>query len=493
MVTTEDRIESGRYLRALREHWPYIAGTVLLAVIAAVVFVGSAQKRYEAEADMLVTPVPADSFVGVPLFRESDVSRAVVAAARIVKSPEVADRVRGRLHLRTGRNELLSHVSVAPQEQSSILTITGSAPTAGQAASIANAFADGLIAQRTDELQREARAAVDRLSQQLQVLRKAGNTAEATALAGQVGALRTLIGANDPTLQIVSRAVPPETAAWPRPVLSVVVALVAGLLLGMGIAVGIELLNPLVLAETDVLEGAGPPVLARLSRAAKAATAYRGLWANLVSRMDERRVPEIVLITGDGRALVSAGLATTLAAAGRRVVIVDVDARSSELEKLLNVTPRRPVGLRAALGGDATLQDALTPVPRFGDRLQLLKSQPGDEALVGLVPVERFEGFIHELKSIGDVVLVAAPEPADAPDTLELAEGADAVVVVVELGHTRRARVAELRRDLGQRAIVPTGFVIIGRRRLRRRRPQPTRALSPAPSSRAVEREPAPR
>jgi uncharacterized protein involved in exopolysaccharide biosynthesis len=52
---TEDRIESGRYLRALREHWPYIAGTVALAVAAAVLFVASAQKRYEADTDVLVT------------------------------------------------------------------------------------------------------------------------------------------------------------------------------------------------------------------------------------------------------------------------------------------------------------------------------------------------------------------------------------------------------------------------------------------------------
>jgi capsular polysaccharide biosynthesis protein len=487
---TEERIESGRYLRALREHWPYIAGTVVLAVVAAGLFVASAQKRYEADTDVLVTPVPADSFVGLPLFRESDVSRAVVAAARIVKSPEVADRARQQLHLNAGRNELLSHVSVAPQEQSSILTITGSASSAGEAANIANAFADALVAQRTEELQGAARAAVARLSQQLQTLRKVGNTTEAAALANQIGAVRTLVGGNDPTLQIASRAVPPATAAWPRPVLSVVVALIAGLLLGMGIAVGIELLNPLVLAETDVLERTGPPVLARVRRTRKDASAFRGLWANLISRMEGRHAPETVLVTGDGRELVSVGLATTLALAGRRVVVVDADAARSEIDQVLGVSRSGGSGLRAALVDEVAPNDALTPVPRFGDRLRLLTSRPDDEALVGLVPVERFESFMQDLAGVADVVVVAAPEPVDAPDTLELAEAADAVVVAVELGHTRRARVAELRRDLGQRAIVPTGFVVIGRRRLGRRRPQPSRALA---RPRTIEREPAAR
>jgi capsular polysaccharide biosynthesis protein len=488
---TEDRIESGRYLRALREHWPYIAGTVFLALLAALFLVVSAQKRYEAGTDVLVTPVPSDSFVGVPLFRESDVSRAVVAAARIATSPEVADRVRAQLHLSTGRNELLKHVSVAPQEQSSILTITGSASSPGEAATIANGFADGLVAERTAEVQRQARAVVDRLSKQLQTLRSSGNTAEVTALAAQISTLRTLLGGNDPTLQIVSRAVPPETASWPRPVLSVAVALIAGLLLGMGIAVAIELLNPLVLTETDVLEPTGPPVLARVPRSPKASNAFRGLWANLTSRMDERHSPETVLVTGEGRALVAVGLATTLALAARRVVLVDADPTGSDVEKLLGVTGVRGSGLRAALVKEVSVHDTLTAVPTFGDRLRLLTSRADDETLLGLVPVERFEGLMHDLKVAAEVVVLAAPDPADAPDTLELAEGADAVVVAIELGHTRRARVAELRRDLGQRAIVPAGFVIVGRRRLGGRRAQPARAPAGATASRSVEREPA--
>jgi capsular polysaccharide biosynthesis protein len=488
-AVTEERVESGRYLRALREHWPYIAGTVVLAVTAGVLFVATAHKRYEAGTDVLVTPVPADSFVGVPLFRESDVSRAVVAAARIVKSPEVADRVRARLHLSTGRNDLLSHVSVAPQEQSSILTITGSAASPAQAASIANGFAAALIAERTAELQRQAQAAVGRLSKQLQTLPN-GSSAEASALAAQIGALRTLLGGHDPTLQIVSRAVPPETASWPRPVLSIAVALIAGLLLGMGIAVAIELLNPLVLAETDVLERTGPPVLARVPRSATASTEYRGLWANLTSRMADRHAPETVLVTGDERALVAVGLATTLALAGRRVVVVDADAGSSEVEKLLDVKATGKSGVRAALVDDVPVQEALTPVAQFGsDGLRLLTSRPDDEALLGLVRVERFEAFMHDLKGTADVVVIAAPEPANAPDTLELAEGADAVVVAIALGHTHRARVAELRRDLGQRAIVPAGFVIVKRRGLPRSR-RPARAASDATALRANEREP---
>jgi succinoglycan biosynthesis transport protein ExoP len=512
-----DGRESGRYLRALREHWPYILGTVVLALVAALLYVNVAQKRYEAGADVLVTPIPSQNFVGIPLFRESDLSRSVVTAARIVTSPQVVDGVKRRLRLAVSRRELLSHVGVTPQEQSSILTITGKAATPEEAARIANAFADVLIAQRSRELQREVRAAIARISRQVKTLQAQGAGAEATALADQLSALRTLVGARDPTLQIVSRAVPPEQAAWPRPVLSVAVALLAGLLLGLGIAIGIELVNPLVLTETDVLDPGGPPVLARVPRAAlnrvqtyllprstsappSSTIPYRGLWANLSARAEARRPRETVLVTSadrkEGASSVAIGLAVAVALTGRRVVLVDADTRVAPIGKVLEASRPARGGLRAVLVDEVPLDEVLVQTPQLGDRLRVLTSRPHDETLLGLVPPEQIEALVDELRRVADVVVFAAPPLLDAPDTLTLAEAVDVVAVTIELGHTRRARVAELRRDLGQRGIVPAGFVVIGRRhglrdwtRLTRSPEGDAARLGPQP----VEREPTPR
>jgi polysaccharide biosynthesis transport protein len=509
---TEERGESGRYIRALREHWPYILGTVLLSLGAALVFLGAAHKRYDAEADVLVTPVPSQTFVGLPLFRESDVSRSVVTAARIVTSPQVVDDVKNRLRVGGSRGDLLSHVSVTPQEQSSILTVTGKAATPDEAARIANAFANGLITERSRELQREVRAAVARISQQVKRLQAQGATTEATALADQVSTLQTLVGAKDPTLQVVSPAVPPEGAAWPRPVLSLAIALLAGLLLGLGIAIAIELVNPLVLAETDVVEPGGPPVLARLSRTEvnrinagllpgsgnepSSSIPYRALWANLTARGEGRRAPATVLVTGvdrkEGGAAVAVGLAASLAHSGQHVVLVDADTRTSVIESLLGPSSARRGALRDALLDEAAVEDVLVPSARLGERLRVLPSAPRDDAVLAAVSAERIEALVDELARGADVVVFAGPPLLDAPDALALAEAVDAVVVTVELGRTRKARLAELRRDLGQRALVPAGFVVVGRRRAlrdRSRRRTPT-AGAVRPASARVEREP---
>jgi tyrosine-protein kinase len=488
----------------------------LVAVGAALVFLGAAHKRYDADADVLVTPVPSQTFVGLPLFRESDVSRSVVTAARIVTSPQVVDDVKSSLHLTASRGDVLSHVSVTPQEQSSILTVTGKGASPDEAARIANGFANALIAERSRELQREVRAAVSRISRQMKSLQAQGATTEAAALATQLSALQTLVGAKDPTLQVVSPAVPPESAAWPRPVLSLAIALLAGLLLGLGIAIAIELVNPLVLAETDIVEPGGPAVLARLSRTAvnrihagllptaadeaASSTPYRALWANLAARGEARRPPAAVLVTGvdrkEGGAAVAVGLAASLALTDQRVVLVDADTHAGVIDSLLRPSSSRRNGLRDVLVDNAPADDVLVPTVKLGEWLRVLPSGTRDGAALAAASPERVEGFVDELERLADVVVVASPPLVDAPDAMALAEAVDAVVVTVELGRTRRARLAELRRDLGQRAIAPAGFVVVGRRRGLRDRAPRKRAPAAGTFRRErthVEHEPTPR
>src|SRR5439155_672364 len=93
--------------------------------------------------------------------------------------------------------------------------------------------------------QRELKATMRRLRIAISAIPKTERTSpEAYALQARLGALAGLVGTPDPTLQVLSRAVTPTTAVWPRPVLSIAVALVASLLLGMGIAIALELVSP---------------------------------------------------------------------------------------------------------------------------------------------------------------------------------------------------------------------------------------------------------
>src|SRR5204863_3804741 len=101
--------------------------------------------------------------------------------------------------------------------------------------------------------------------------------------------------------------------------------------------------------------------------------------------------------------------------------------------------------------------------------LRVLTAGPAeaDTALLGTVPPERLEALVGSLRQLADVVVVAAPPPLDLPDILLLAGSVDAVLLAVQLGRTRRERLAALRRDLAQRRILPVGFAIVARRRIR--------------------------
>src|SRR5919199_1599640 len=75
------------------------------------------RKRYEAEADILVSPIEqADTtFTGFTLLRESnDRSRSIITAARLIHTPQVADAVRRRLGLSGSRSAILDSVTVTP-------------------------------------------------------------------------------------------------------------------------------------------------------------------------------------------------------------------------------------------------------------------------------------------------------------------------------------------------------------------------------------------
>ena len=62
------------------------------------------------------------------------------------------------------------------------------------------------------------------------------------------------------------------------------------------------------------------------------------------------------------------------------------------------------------------------------------------------------------------LLLIDSAPITEVADTLPLADAADAVVIAIRLGHTRRDRLLGLRRMLGQHGVVPTGFVVTSRR-----------------------------
>jgi capsular exopolysaccharide synthesis family protein len=469
-----------RYLRALLKRWLFIVLFVAVAAAGAAVFAHSATKQYQAEADVLVTPFndPSDAFAGISLLRDS--SSSVYAAGLIVTTPKVTTAVIDRLHLSVGRTQLLDWVTVKPLQQSNIVAIQAKVGSAAGAAAIANAFATVLVEQRSEAFQQELKAAIQRVRERL--ARSTPKSGEALALEDQLATLTALLGAPDPTVEIFSRAVPPEKAVWPRPVLSVVLAFFAALLLGIVFVLVLELLDPRILDEDELADVV--PVVAWIPRAPRRVVhkylhgnrllpadlweAYRTLRASITGEGADYGGSRTVLVTsaiqGEGKTMTSVNLAIAIAAAGERVVLVDGDLRRPTVASVFSIDPTS-AGLASVLLGKARADEVLIPTQGFGDRLQLVVAGSGSP--VDLLDPKRIQGVLQDLTHHADVIILDSPPLTEFADAFALAESVDVVLIAVRLGRSRRDRFTDLRRFLAQHGLAAAGFVVTSRRRSR--------------------------
>jgi Mrp family chromosome partitioning ATPase/capsular polysaccharide biosynthesis protein len=481
----DDRSEAGRYLQALRDHWILIAWLVVLGVVAATLYSQTASKRYEAHADLLVSPIPGDddTFVGINVLKESgDPTRSVITAARLLKSREVVRGVARRLRIPESE---LQGVEVKPLGQANIVTITAESTSASTAARIANAFAEETIAGRTRDFQVDLVDTIDRLRSQLRAI-PAGrrNIGEALAIQERLAALTPLIDSDDPTLQISSRATAPGSPVWPRPALSIAVAFIGALLIGMAAAIALELGDPRVRREEELLLSQRLPILARVPRLPRRVVrdylsgmrtltpdvwdSYRGLLANL-SVLGE--LPRTIVVTSagpaEGKTFTAVNLAVTLASRGTRVVLVDGDTRRPMLASVFGVAAQ-PGGFAELVATGEIGPRTMVPAPGELESLELVLASPErvDDRDYFFDPrtVARALALLQEE---AEVVIIDSPPLTEVPDTLTLAGAADAVLIAVRLGRTRRDKLNELRRQLAQRGIAAAGFVVTTRQQSR--------------------------
>ena len=474
-----------RYLHALRTHWLLVAAITVAAVGVAAAVVTTATKRYDANADLQIQALPAygqDVFQSFDVFRQpTDGSSPAVTAARMFSAPQYHDLLRRRLGTRTDGVS----VAVTPLSQGDLVSIAADAPSGSLAAAAANRYAAAVVAARKQRFQQQLHQRIKQVELQIAAIPKAGRATNPTyaTLAGQVGTLRSWLGSPDPTVRLLTRATVPLAPSWPRPKTTLAVALLVGLLLGAAAAVGLELVNPRVTREDELTLAHRLPVLARVPRLpaktvhdylmgrsllpAAAWKGYRTFRAVLGRTGIDGDFPRTVLVTsaspGDGKTMTAVNLAIALAASELRVTLVDADFHRPMVGTIFNVTARRDGLVRLLADPDGP--GAATVEAPTHHRLRLLLSSREQLHQLHLFDTRRIERVLERLHEESDVVIIDSPPLPEVAEALALADAAEAVVVCVRVGHTRRDKLNELRNLLAQRAITPLGFFVTTRRR----------------------------
>jgi polysaccharide biosynthesis transport protein len=275
---------------------------------------------------------------------------------------------------------------------------------------------------------------------------------------------------------VLDPATPPIAPVAPLPRRDLPLAAIVGLVLGTGLAflkahtdVTVKTLHEVEgLSDVPVL-GLIPSVRVHRSAALSSpatelaaggkrysldclAEAFRGLRTSVLFE-SVGPLPRTLLVTsagpGDGKTFVSTNLALSLAALGRRVLLIDADLRRPAVQHAFRL--RSEAGLPTYLAGTSPWQQLLSRDVVPG--LDILSTPTSTRNASDLLSSAALRTMLSEAQTTYDFVLIDAPALfINVPDARILAQMVDGVVLVVRSGATPR--------DVVQRVLAQTPNVV---------------------------------
>jgi polysaccharide biosynthesis transport protein len=446
MTQEGSQLDLSGVLNAVRRRWWVILLTALAAGGGAYGLSQLQPDRFEADADLLfrqpeappkVDPTePAQDVVDAP-------ERIAATNLALASLDSVAARVKREIDSPLSVNKLRDRVELAPQGQADLVTITATGDTAGEAATIANAFANEVVRVRRENAQVKIQRVIDAIESRLA---SASPEAPSTAaLRNRSEQLKVEKQLETGDVEIAEEAIPPRERSSPQPIRNAVIGGVLGLLVGFLLAVLLHRLAHKVESEDEVWDIVEAPVLARVPVEKKQGwerelftESFQFLRANIQLR-DPDREQRVLAVTsalpGNGKSTVTARLAEAIALSGATVVAVDCDLRRPSLHGQFGLAP--PEGVSTAIVGGqdplTLLADTATP----GLRLLAAGPQMSMPASV-IAGLDGMRMLVERLRTAADYVVIDTSPVTIGADASTIASVADATLVVVDVASTGR-------------------------------------------------------
>ena len=491
------------YARVIwRRKWVVIVMTVLLLGLA----LGKAYTTtplYQATATLMYeTPLDvADPLSGSytdATTRETEMN----AVASVIASPDLGARANRRL----GADDIAVGwaVTASPPEATSgaytgsTVLVTGVSPSAATAARAANAYAAAFTEYRKAQEQEQVRQAQQVIENQIDAFKtvESRQSAEYFTLLQRLQDLDILEATVTGNFRVLVPATTPSAPFSPNPLRNGVMGLAAGLVIGIGLALLLEQFDTRVRTQEEASAIVDMPVIGAIRKLPGKAleaepltvlTDPRGLAAEAIRKL--RSNLEFADVDGDlkslvvtsslqheGKSLMVCNLALSLAAAGRRVVLVDGDLRRPRVHAYLNLVNLE--GVSTVLTGRTELQQALRPVKigpglsepagpgatarvAAGEALYVLTSGPFPPNPAEVVASRSFAAMIAELRQDYDLVIVDSPAVLAVGDTAAIARCVDGLIFLVDLTRAKRPLLEESARQIGQMPCRKLGLVVI--------------------------------
>ena len=137
-------------------------------------------------------------------------------------------------------------------------------------------------------------------------------------------------------------------------------------------------------------------------------------------------------LPAEGKSTTAAALATSMAASGNRVLLLDADLRSPTLHRSFDLAPGP--GLAECVGSEASLEPAIRKDLTTG--VHVLAAGDAHARTLGVLGSPRLQALLELWRMQFDAILIDSPPILVAGDARMLAQLCDDVIVVVRWGST---------------------------------------------------------
>jgi polysaccharide biosynthesis transport protein len=492
------------YVQVVRRRKWIILLTMILVPVAAVVLSLRQTPMYQSSAEVLLNRQNSALLSGAAdpnTYYQPE--RVLQTQAELARVPAVAERVIETSGANESVQDFLASSSVSSEPNSDILTFKVVDEDPGMAQKLATSYAHGFTQYRAELDTTAIASALSSVTQRIASLEAAGDRSSAlyTNLIEKEQQLRTAQALQTSTLSVVREA-DGATQTQPKPVRNGILALLVGLVLGIGLAFLWDALDVRVRTAEEIGKVLELPLLARLPASARGqraeqlstlvdphgaqAEAFRMLRTNLDFMNLERAAKRIMVtsaIESEGKSTTAANLAVTFARAGRRVGLVDLDLRRPFIAKFFDLNDRP--GLTHVALGYVEFEDALATLAfkaggdgfpdglngsseeenghgPSGGLLQVLTAgpippDPGEFANSHVV-----RDLLDKLEKRSDILIIDAPPLLRVGDAMALSAQADGIIVVARLGVAKRPMLREIHRLMSVAPAAKLGFVLTG-------------------------------
>jgi Mrp family chromosome partitioning ATPase len=447
-------------------------GLVLGVVLGYLVLpkVLGSSSSYQASVRMAVYRSPVDTILPLPPYFGGAEGEQGGASTEALKDITLAEAVLKELKPDDANltgSVLLDRLTISPVAGTPFVDVSYSDGNSRFASAVVKAYSDRFA--RTRDATEDQR--YNRTVSRLKAFR--GTAEQERAIGAKIADLET---AQSTWLGTTVLSRPVVTAFGPPLSRSVTMAL--GLLFGLGIGVGaallIETASRRVITPSDAEEASDLPFIAAVRKNgtrrtplpvadrpfSPAAEDYRRV-ATALERQGLGGDIKVLAIAsadpGDGKTMLAANLAHSLARQGRSVVLVSSDLRQPQVEKLIGLG--HLPGLAEALQDDPL--PAIALLVSINDHLLVLPAGMPNRHPSELLASKRLPETIQTLRQMGTVILDSPPARLSA-DAIALSGVADATLVVARSGVTRMRSLREVTIGLRRDRVRQLGVVLVG-------------------------------